>query len=74
MWGDLRRPADAAASMQDQEVVVHLAFVIPRLSATGVSSEDDPEWARRINVRGTRNLLEAMEAQPQPPELLSIAA
>ena len=27
MWGDLRRPADAAASVQDQEVVVHLAFV-----------------------------------------------
>ncbi len=70
MWGDLRRPQDVAAAVQGQEVVVHLAFVIPRLSATGVSSEDDPEWARAINVGGTRHLIEAMQAQPQPPRLL----
>ncbi|HEY44492.1 MAG TPA: NAD(P)-dependent oxidoreductase [Anaerolineae bacterium] len=69
-WGDLRVREDVAAAVWDQDVVVHLAFVIPKLSATGVSSEDDPEWARAINVGGTRNLIEEMEAQPLPPKLL----
>jgi nucleoside-diphosphate-sugar epimerase len=71
VWGDLRNPRDVAAAVQGQDVVVHLAFVIPTtLSATGVSSEDDPEWARSINVGGTQNVLGAMKAQPTPPKLL----
>ena len=70
-WGDLRNPHDVVAAVQGQDVVVHLAFVIPtNLSATGVSSEVDPEWARSINVGGSQNLLEAMKAQPTPPKLL----
>jgi len=70
VWGDLRNPRDIAAAVWDQEAVIHLAFVIPRLSATGVSSEEDPEWAREINVEGTRNLLQAMKAQARPPKIL----
>ncbi|HSG16233.1 MAG TPA: NAD(P)-dependent oxidoreductase [Anaerolineae bacterium] len=70
-WGDLRNPQDVAAAVQGQDMVVHLAFVIPtNLSVTGVSSEDDPVWARSINVGGTQNLLEAMQAKPTPPKLL----
>jgi len=70
VWGDLRRPGDVAAAVTDQEAVIHLAFIIPKLSVTGFESEDHPEWAREINVGGTRNLIEAMEAQPRPPKLL----
>ena len=70
MWGDLRRPKDVARAVRDQEVVVHLAFIIPKLSATGVESEERPDWAREINVGGTRNLLEAMEALPQSPKII----
>jgi UDP-glucose 4-epimerase len=68
--GDLRSPEDVAIAVQDRDVVVHLAFVIPRLSATGVNSEDEPEWAREINVGGTQNLIQAMKSQPQPAKLL----
>ena len=70
VWGDLCRPEDVAAAARDQEAVVHLAFVLPRLSATGVGSEDDPDWARRVNVGGTRHLLEALKAQPRPARIL----
>jgi len=70
VWGDLRRPGDLAAAVRDQDAVIHLAFIIPKLSATGFESEDHPDWAREINVGGTRNLVEAMKAQPQPPKLL----
>jgi len=70
VWGDLRRPEDVAAAVRDQEVVVHLAFIIPKLSATGVESEARPAWAREINVGGTRNLLDAMKALPKPPKII----
>lgn len=70
MWGDLRRPEDVAAAVRDQGIVVHLAFIIPKMSATGVESEDRPDWAREINVGGTRNLLNAMKALPNPPGII----
>lgn len=70
VWGDLRHPKDIAAAVRDQEIVVHLAFIIPKLSATGVESETRPDWAREINVGGTRNLIEAMKALPKPPKII----
>jgi len=70
VWGDLRHPKVIAAAVRDQEVVVHLAFIIPKLSATGVESEDRPDWAREINVGGTQNLLNALKALPEPPKII----
>jgi nucleoside-diphosphate-sugar epimerase len=70
MWGDLRRLEDLLAAVEGQDVVVHLAFIIPKLSATGVECEAEPVWARAINVGGTRNLIDATRAQHRPPKLL----
>ena len=70
VWGDLRRVEDVAKAVQGQDLVIHLAFIIPKLSATGVESESQPDWAREINVGGTRNLLEALKAQPHPPKII----
>lgn len=70
VWGDLRRQEEIAAAVEDQDVVVHLAFVIPKMSHTGFESEARPEWAYSINVDGTRNLLNTMRAMPQPPRVL----
>jgi nucleoside-diphosphate-sugar epimerase len=69
-WGDLRRPQDVASAVQGQDVVVHLAFIIPKMSATGVESEKRPDWAREINIGGTRNLVNAMKALPVSPRLI----
>jgi UDP-glucose 4-epimerase len=70
VWGDLRRRSDVPAAVRDQDVVIHLAFIIPKLSTTGFESEDYPDWAWEVNVGGTQNLLDAMQAQPRPPKLL----
>ena len=70
VWGDVRRPDDLAAAVAGQDVVIHLAFVIPKLSVTGRDCEQEPAWARDINVGGTRNLIAAMRAQPTPPGLI----
>ena len=69
-WGDVRRPEDVAAAVRDQDVVIHLAFIIPKMSATGIESEDRPDLAREINVEGTRNLLNAMRALSRPPKII----
>jgi len=70
MWGDLRRYEDMVAAVQDQQVIIHLAFIIPKLSATGFESEDHPDWAQAINVGGTGNLLRAAKAQSSLPRFL----
>jgi UDP-glucose 4-epimerase len=74
MWGDLRNPADLRAAVKGQDVVIHLAFVIPKLSATGIQSEEQPEWARAINVGGTRNLLDAMQSEAPDARMIFISS
>jgi UDP-glucose 4-epimerase len=69
-WGDLREPEATQRAAEGMEVVIHLAFVIPKLSATGVDCEDQPDWAWEVNVGGTRNLLEALKSQPKPPAII----
>ena len=64
VWGDIRRPDDVAAAVRDQEMVIHLVFIMPPLS------EERPEWAREINVGGTQNLLEAMKTLSPPPKII----
>ncbi len=69
-WGDLRRLSDLQAAVEDIDTAIHLGFVIPRLSATGVNSEDRPDFAREVNVGGTRNLIQALQDCPRPPRLI----
>ena len=59
--GDIRRPENLLKAVQDQDSIIHLAYMIPP------PSEDQPELARSINVDGTRNLLEAACSLPRPP-------
>src|SRR5690349_19332410 len=47
--GDIRQSEDVAKAVQDVDVIIHLAYMIPP------TSEDQPEVARSINVDGTRN-------------------
>jgi nucleoside-diphosphate-sugar epimerase len=64
VWGDLRHPDDITSAIKDQDVVVHLAFIIPP------ASEKNPDWARTINVGGTQNLVSALKSLPNPPKLI----
>jgi nucleoside-diphosphate-sugar epimerase len=62
--GDVRDPAAMRRAVAGQDAVVHLAAVIPPLS------EERPALARAVNLDGTRHLLDACAAQPQPPRFL----
>lgn len=59
--GDMRRGADLSKAMQGQDVVIHMAYMLPP------ASEDRPELAHSINVDGTRALLDAAQSLPEPP-------
>lgn len=66
VWGDLRDQAALLAAVEGQDVVIHLAFIIPKMSVTGVESERRPHLSRAVNVGGTRNLVGAIRScQPR---------
>lgn len=62
--GDMRRPADLVQAVQDQETVIHLAYLLPP------RSEEQPQLAYAINVDGTRHLLAAAASLQRPPKFL----
>jgi UDP-glucose 4-epimerase len=62
--GDVRRPADVARAVAGQDVVVHLAFVIPPLC------HEQPELSREVNVGGTHNVIQAMKQERSAPKLV----
>ena len=71
VWGDVRRLSDVTSAVRDQDAVIHLAFIIAsNTSVTGKSCNDDPQWAREINIVGTQNVVEASKAQSKHPRIL----
>lgn len=69
-WGDLRSRDDVARAVAGQEAIVHLAFIIPKQSCVAGDIDADPEWAREINVEGTRHLIDEAKRLPVPPRFL----
>jgi UDP-glucose 4-epimerase len=62
--GDVRDAACMREAARDQDVIVHLAYIIPP------TSNEQPELARAVNLDGTRNLIDAACSQPKPPRFL----
>ncbi len=63
-WGDIRQRKDIAAALQGQDVVIHLAGIIPP------DSERNPQRAEEVNIGGTHNLLEAAKGMANSPKLI----
>jgi len=64
IWGDIRDARQVAGLVADQDVIVHIAAILPP------DLDDRPEEAFAVNVEGTRFLLEAAGRQPKPPKFL----
>jgi nucleoside-diphosphate-sugar epimerase len=65
IWGDVRNPDDLAKAVHDRDVVIHLAFIVDMLK-----SDEQPEWAREINVGGTKTLLDVMNGHSKPNKII----
>jgi UDP-glucose 4-epimerase len=64
IWGDITSREDVERAVENQDAVIHLAFLIPSLS------EEKPNWTWEINVEGTRNLLNALRVIPKKPKIV----
>lgn len=64
IWGDIRDKNKLRTAVANQDIVVHMAAIIPP------RARFEPEYTEEVNVGGTRNLIEVMNEQPHPPKLL----
>ncbi len=64
IWGDLRNQEEILHAVKGQDVIIHLAFLLPPLS------ESKPDLAKAINVGGTKDLLKAAEEQDKNPMIV----
>ncbi|TFG22521.1 MAG: NAD(P)-dependent oxidoreductase [Promethearchaeota archaeon] len=64
VWGDIRFREDVQNAVKNQDIIIHLAAIIPPLA------DSLPELAEEVNVNGTMNILKAMRKQPNPPRIL----
>lgn len=64
IWGDITVPDDIEKAVSGQDVIIHLAAIIPP------SSEKNPELARKVNVEGTKNLIKAAKKQEKASKLI----
>jgi UDP-glucose 4-epimerase len=62
--GDVRDAGRMREAVRDQDVIVHLAYIIPP------TSDEQPELARAVNLDGARNLIDAACSQSTPPRFL----
>jgi UDP-glucose 4-epimerase len=57
LWGDVTCRPGVEAAVRGQDAVIHMAWIIDLMW-----SEAHPEEARKVNVGGTANIIEAMKA------------
>ena len=64
VWGDVRDAGTLHAAAQGQDVIVHLAGVLPP------DSDSDPALAKEVNVAGTANVISAARAAGRRPRVV----
>ncbi len=60
-WGDIRDADLVRQVVQGQDVILHLAAILPP------ASDDNPELTRAVNIHSTQNLLNALRDLTVPP-------
>lgn len=55
VYGDISNLEDVVKATQNIDAVIHLAAIIPPLA------DDNPQLAERVNVKGSENLIKALE-------------
>ena len=64
IWGSIENYEEVKRALEDQDVVIHAAAVIPS------TSHYNPEIVNLVNVEGTRNVINAMLLQKKPTKLI----
>jgi nucleoside-diphosphate-sugar epimerase len=64
VWGDIRSADDIGPAVAGCDAIIHNAGVL------APASELHPDLARAVNVVGTKNILEAMRREKEPPVIV----
>ncbi len=64
LYGDIRNIKDVQKAVEDIDVVIHVAAIIPPLADKNVP------LSHAVNVEGSRNLVKAMESSQKNPGLI----
>ena len=64
IWGDIRNKEDIEKAVNKQDIIIHLAAIIPPLA------DSHPELAEAVNIGGTINILDAMKKKDHKPKLI----
>ncbi|MFX1418741.1 MAG: NAD-dependent epimerase/dehydratase family protein [Promethearchaeota archaeon] len=64
IWGNILNLRDLNKAVKGIKCIIHLAAIIPPLS------EKNPELAQRVNVEGTRNLIDIANTLPNKPRFI----
>jgi len=64
VWGDITRYDEIYDPIKNNDVIIHLAALIPP------ASERNPALAERVNLQGTKNIVDAIHSQQRQPWLL----
>lgn len=68
VWGDISNQNILIEIVKGRECIIHLAAVIPP------TSEKFPDLARRVNVEGTRNIVDAALKMEKRPKFIFISS
>ncbi|MFW9767847.1 MAG: NAD-dependent epimerase/dehydratase family protein [Candidatus Thorarchaeota archaeon] len=64
VWGDIRNQATVETIVEGIDCIIHLAAIIPPLS------ESKPDFARSVNIEGTKLLVKTAEKQEVKPKFV----
>lgn len=64
IWGNISNTADIALAVKNQDCIIHLVAILPPLS------DKLPDYAYKINVLGTNNIIEEVKKQNLSPRII----
>lgn len=64
IWGDIINKESVNKAVEGIDSIIHLAAIIPPLS------EERPELAKRVNIEGTHNLIDAAKTLVKKPRFI----
>ncbi|MFX1275728.1 MAG: NAD-dependent epimerase/dehydratase family protein [Promethearchaeota archaeon] len=64
IWGNILNTDDVSKAIEGIDTIIHLAAIIPPFS------EKNPELARKVNVEGTQNLINAAKMLERKPRFI----
>jgi len=68
MFGDIRKPEDVSRAVEGQDVVIHMAAILPP------ASDALPDLCRAVNVGGTANLIHAIRSSEKKAALVFVSS